>query len=142
MNTNTTAHKGESLLDENKHRPTRVADSLTLTLYRLTTGVSVSSLPCSLCSEFVSRSQQLVHPGFPGRGKLQCWLLSSPGRCSDAFSGEALLHKQTALRRSISHKPGTAAEGIHCRSKDASHAVQAHKVLYLFKQTKKSPNWS
>lgn len=60
MNTNTTTQQRKSLLDRNKHRLTKLTDSLPLSAYHLLTEAVVYLLP-SMCSEFVSQNQQLVH---------------------------------------------------------------------------------
>ena len=80
MNTNTTTQQRKSLLDKNKHRLTKVTDSLSLSLYHLLTGANVYFLP-SMCSEFIPRHQHLVHPCSLGTSKLCSWIPSSQGRC-------------------------------------------------------------
>lgn len=90
MSTNTTTQQRKSLLDTNTHRLTKVTNSLSLSLYHLPTGANVYSLP-SMCSEFISQTQQLVHPCSPGTSRCCSQVPSSQVWYFDACSGEALL---------------------------------------------------
>lgn len=80
MTVNATAQQRKSLLDKNKRQLTKVTSSLSLLLYRLTTGANVSSLP-SMCREFISQNQQLVQPCSLGTSKLYSWLPDFQGQC-------------------------------------------------------------
>lgn len=80
MTVNTTAQQRKSLLDKNKRPLTEVTNSLSLSLYRLTTGANVSSLP-SMSREFISQNQQLVQPCSLGTSKLHSRLPNFQGQC-------------------------------------------------------------
>lgn len=139
MTVNATAQQRKSLLDKNKRQLTKVTSSLSLSLYRLTTGANVSSLP-SMCREFISQNQQLVQPCSLGTSKLYSWLPDFQGQCSGACGGEAPLKIQMPLRHSSSRRPLMLTERTDRQSKDADHAVQA-KIPVSFTQ-KYHPNWS
>lgn len=86
MNTNTTTQQKKNLLDKNKHRLTKVTDSLSLSLYHLLIGTNVYVL-LSMRSEFMSQNLQLVYSCSLGTSKLCSSIPSSQGQCLGAHRG-------------------------------------------------------
>lgn len=116
LNVNTAARQRKSPLDGNKHRPTKVADSLSLSRHRLTTGARASSPPAT-CRDRVSQSQQRVHPGSPGT--------DAQGQYPDAHGGDTPLRVRAPWGRGVSQRPGVVTGRTDCGSKDARHVIQA-----------------